>query len=395
MHVLFCNYEYPPLGGGGGVINAALARALAKRHQVTVLTSGAFELPRDSVVDGVRVVRVPVLFRRQMASANMMSMLAYVIGGAVRGALLARKESFDIINTHFAVPTGPVGHFLSRLSGVPNVLSVHGGDIYDPSKRLSPHRHGIFRFIVRRIVKGADAVVAQSQNTKDNVHRYYTKERPIDLIPLGIDEPEEVDSPALPRSQLGFHDDDVLLLSIGRLVGRKQVEQLLEVIRRLDEPRAKLVVMGSGPQADSLKAEAERLGVDDQVYWTGFVDEETKRQILMASDVFVSTSAHEGFGLVFLEAMSYGLPVVCYDHGGQTDFLRPEENGYVVKLNNLDDFTESCSRLVADSALRERFGANNRRDVRGFFIEECANRYEDKFESVLAAGPKEPTRAAN
>ena len=122
MRILFCNYEYPPLGGGGGVVMAALARQLARRHEVTVLTSRAGDLARARSDDqGVRVVRVPVFFRRQLAVANFPSMLAYLPSGFVRGLSL-RRAAFDVINTHFVVPTGPLGHALARWHRLPNVL---------------------------------------------------------------------------------------------------------------------------------------------------------------------------------------------------------------------------------------------------------------------------------
>ena len=140
MRILFCNYEYPPLGGGGGVVMAALARQLARRHEVTVLTSRAGDLTAEANDQGVRVVRAPVFFRRQLAVANFPSMLAYLPSGFVRGMAL-RRPGFDVINTHFVVPTGPLGHALARAMHVPNVLSVHGGDLFDPSKGSSPHRH--------------------------------------------------------------------------------------------------------------------------------------------------------------------------------------------------------------------------------------------------------------
>src|SRR5689334_18584359 len=102
MQILLCNYEYPPIGGGGGVVMAAMATELAHRgHDVTVLTSRAFGLPADSIEDGVRVVRVPVFFRRQMAVANIASMAAYLPMGWFRGMRLGRRKAFDIINTHF------------------------------------------------------------------------------------------------------------------------------------------------------------------------------------------------------------------------------------------------------------------------------------------------------
>src|ERR1700691_556605 len=125
MKILFCNYEYPPLGGGGGVVMAALARELARRHTVTVLTSRALALPAESDDAGVRVIRVPVIFRRELAVANLPSMLAYVPAAGLRGLGLQRGGQFDVINTHFVVPSGPVGHVLARLWRIPNVLSVH------------------------------------------------------------------------------------------------------------------------------------------------------------------------------------------------------------------------------------------------------------------------------
>ena len=115
MRILFCNYEYPPLGGGGGVVMAALARELAQRHTVTVLTSRALGLPGESVEGAVRVVRAPVFFRRELAVANFPSMMAYLPMAGLRGLTLRGSGGFDVINTHFVVPTGPLGHALGRL----------------------------------------------------------------------------------------------------------------------------------------------------------------------------------------------------------------------------------------------------------------------------------------
>src|SRR5262245_12249745 len=100
MRILFCNYEYPPLGGGGGVINAMLAEALAQRHEVTILTSRAFGCPLDALQHGVRVVRVPVLARRQMATANIPSMFAYLVMGMLRGRRMVAGDRFGLVDTY-------------------------------------------------------------------------------------------------------------------------------------------------------------------------------------------------------------------------------------------------------------------------------------------------------
>lgn len=380
MKILFCNYEYPPLGGGGGVVNAALAAELAKRHDVTVLTSRGPGLEPTEIVDGVRVVRVPVLFRRRRAVANFASMLAYVGTGTLAGRRLLAKGQYEIVNTHFALPTGPVGAALARVGKVPNVLSVHGGDLFDPSKRSSAHRHAPLRAVVRYVALAADAVVAQSEDTRDNLNRYYAPEvRPV-IIPLGIAAPPRV---AASRASHDVRPDDVLLIAIGRLVARKRFERLIAAVAMLDDPRVKLLLIGDGPKAAELREQAARLGVASRVRFCGAVDETTKHELLEIADIYVSTSDHEGFGLVFLEAMTHGLPIVCGDRGGQRDFLVDGASGYLVPPDDVGRVVERCRRLIDRADERLAIGNANRARARDFFIGRCAERYEELFETVV------------
>ncbi|MCH8063761.1 MAG: glycosyltransferase family 4 protein [Chloroflexi bacterium] len=380
MRILICNYEYPPLGGGGGVATKLLAEDLAKRHEVTILTSKAADLPADAVEDGVRVLRAPVLFRRQKASADMLSMIAYIPMGTRVGKRLLSAESFDVINTHFALPSGPVGDSLSRFGRIPNVLTVHGGDLYDPSKFTSPHRHAILRAWIRRLLRKADVVVGQSQNTLGNMKRYYADDVEGELIPLGIQRPPDVTAS---RREHGFEDDEVLLITVGRLVARKATSQLMTLMDRMRDLKLRLIVIGTGPEEAMLRADAASRGLSDRIRFTGFVDEVEKLRLLKISDMYVSTSQHEGFGLVLLEGIAFGLPVLCYDHGGQTDFLDDGETGYVLPLNDLQSFEDRCREMVKDVGLRTRMGAENLRRVEGLFIENCSRRYEEVFEAAV------------
>lgn len=381
MRILFLNYEYPPLGGGGGVVMAALARELARRHTVTVLTSGALGLPADNTEGGVRVVRVPVFFRKELAVANFASMLAYLPMAGLRGLGLRRSGGFDVINTHFVVPTGPVGHALSRLYRVPNVLSLHGGDLYDPSKGSSPHRHAWLRMPIRRLLQRADALVGQSRNTLQHVVDIYQVRRDMQLIPLGIERPPAIPSAA--RSDFGLPDDAFVMVTVGRMVARKATVQLVRALHASARPSAHLLILGDGPDVAAVRKAAADAGLAARVHLLGQVSEERKHQALSVADIFVSASQHEGFGLVFLEAMAHGLPVVCYDHGGQTDFLVDGETGFVVPLNDLERFTRGIVDLHDRSANRRAMAEENRRRVEGYFIDSCARRYEAEFDTVV------------
>ncbi len=380
MKILFCNYEYPPLGGGGGVVNAWLAEALAVKHDVTVLTSSAYGLSADEMINGVRIVRVPVYFRNKLQAANIASLAAFVVNGIQRGKQLIQEQQFDVINTHFVIPTGPVGHILAKRAGIPNVLSVHGGDLYDPSKYLSPHRHFFLRLPARYLLKKANAVVGQSKNTNENVHTYYGEDVQCKLIPLGIPR-VQFESSARERYQLA--NEDFVLITVGRLVSRKGVEQLIELMRRMADTRIKLVVVGGGPKKEELEELSVQRGVRERVLFTGQASDEDKVNLLACADLYVSTSQHEGFGLVFLEGMAAGLPVVCYDHGGQTDFVANDENGYLVELNDLTTFESRIRQLLSDRQLKERLSAGSLSTVEEYFIDSCAAKYESLFEASI------------
>ncbi len=385
MRILFCNYEYPPLGGGGGVVMQWLAEQLAKRrHEVTVLTSQAFDLATESVENNVNVIRTPVFFRRRKQVANLPSMAAYLPMGIYRGLRLGSTQRFDVINTHFVVPSGPVGHALSRFLGAPNVLTAHGGDLFDPSKGSSPHRHAWLRTPIHWLLSSADTVVGQSRDTVEHIEDIYDVHRPIDLVPLGIKRPPRRISAS--RAMFGLPEDAFVIVTVGRMVPRKSTPDLVRVLKTCNKQARSLdihlAIVGDGPQLQDVQQTAMEMGVADKVHCLGELSEAQKFAVLGVADVFASASQHEGFGLVFLEAMAAGLPVVCYDRGGQTDFLDDGATGHVVPLNDRDRMVRAILDLRHDK-LRNRIGRNNQELVESYYIDRCAERYEEIFASAM------------
>jgi L-malate glycosyltransferase len=384
MNILVINYEYPPIGGGGGVLCKDISEGIAaKGHRITVVTSHYGSLQKNENLHGVNIFRVPVLMRKKQTVASMTSMISFVPMCIWKVKQLMEGNTFDLINTHFAIPSGPAGQYISRKYGIPNVLTILGGDIIDPSKFLSPHNTFLLNQTVRKMLFGADRVVAESTDIKRNAQKYYAFDRQVDIVPLGIYPNVH---PEKNRQALGLPSDQFIFVTIGRLVKRKNLEDLLHIFKEVQKTDPSiLLVIGDGPEKDKIESLAKQLGIENAVRLLGRVSDEEKFQYLAASDVYLSTAIHEGFGIVFLEAMECGLPVISYDRGGQTDFLREGKTGYLIELGNKEKFALKLLELVNSKPLRMEIRAHNKVYVKEFYIEHVAEKYISIFNEVASS----------
>jgi glycosyltransferase involved in cell wall biosynthesis len=381
MNILVINYEYPPIGGGGGVLCKDISEGMAtKGHHVTVVTSRFGSLPQNEIINGVNIYRVPVLMRKKRIVASISSMISFVPMCIWKVKNLLHYDMFDVINTHFAIPSGPAGQYISRKYNIPNVLTILGGDIIDPSKFLSPHNTIILNQTVKKMLLGADRVVAESTDIKRNAEKYYGYNRHIDIVPLGINPNKYLKKE---RQALGIPMDKFVFVTIGRLVKRKNLEELIYIFNDMQKiVPSILLIIGDGPEKENLEQKVKKLKIENAVKLLGRVSDEEKFQYLAASDIYLSTSIHEGFGIVFLEAMECGLPVICYDRGGQTDFLKDGKTGYLIELGNKAEFASRLKELLGSQSLRMEIGVHNKNYIKEFYIDNVTEKYISIFKEV-------------
>ena len=178
--------------------------------------------------------------------------------------------------------------------------------------------------------------------------------------------------------------DDTVFCTIGRLVKRKNLIDALNLIAKLKHgKKVRLLVVGDGPERNNIEAAIKNLNLEHEVIFLGNVSDNVKFQALSISDIFISTALHEGFGLVFLEAMACGLPILSYNKGGQTDFLRENLTGFLAAQSDPMEFFAKGEILVNDPLLRKHIGDFNRKYVENYYIDACADRYIRLFESVI------------
>jgi len=372
MKILILNYEFPPVGGGGGIASYKLAKGFVKLgHQVDYLTSHYQNLKKSEVIDGINVYRVFAPIRKDRATATFLSMLCYDIFALLKGIQLCRQKKYDFINTQFAVPTGPIGLILSKIFKIKNILSLHGGDIYDPSKKSSPHLHWHWRIIVRFILNNSDILVCQSSNTKKNTIKYFKPKKEIYIIPLPY---EKFKFKKVGREKLGMNKENFYLVSVGRLVERKGYKYLIKSLSFLPK-KIHLNLIGDGPLEKQLKNLAKKLKVENRINFLGFISEEKKFQYLSNSDLYVLSSIHEGFGIVLQEAMQVGLPIVATNNGGQVDIIKENTNGLMLKPRNSAELAKKIHIFFKNGKLRKKISKNNLRVINNFSLGKIAKNY--------------------
>ena len=351
-----------------------LKRLRAEGVDAEVLTSSYKGAP-DQVFEGIPVHRFRYFFRRwenltheETAPDRMRKSLLYkllplffVAAGMLAAWRLARRRGYDVIHVHWPLPLAALGWAAARAAGAPTVTLFYGVELRWVAGGLRA-----LRWFLRWAIRRSTEVVAISSYTANEVMKLV--DCPVEVIPYTF---ELTHAPAAaeraPRQ--GFE-----ILTVGRLVERKGVVHLVEALALLPaELSARLVVIGEGPELPRIRARAEALGVADRVDLRGRQPDDALKAAYASADVFVlpaivdARGDTEGLGVVLLEAMNFGVPVIASASGGIVDIVIDGETGLLVPPANDTALTAALGRIAADPALARRLGSEGRHFVRTRF----------------------------
>jgi glycosyltransferase involved in cell wall biosynthesis len=286
----------------------------------------------------------------------------YVVCGMWAAWRLGRRQRYDVVHVHWPVPHALFGWVVRRACGARMVTSWYGVELRWVKGSLP-----WLRPFVRWALSASDQVVAISSYTARELSEISHVQSRVIPYTLGFGEAEADVARVGPR-------DSFMVLFVGRLVERKGVRYLIDAVRRLSpERRARLVVIGEGPERQRLEEQVRRIGLEDRVELRGRASDRELRQAYADASVFVlpaivdARGDTEGLGVVLLEAMSYRVPVVASNVGGITDIVTDGETGLLLPPADAGVLAAALERLAADAALAERLGNAGRRVVQERF----------------------------
>ena len=279
---------------------------------------------------------------------------------------------------------------ISRITGAPIVHTYH--TLYEqyltsyvvPSKRLGDY---LAKVLSRARLKRVKTLVAPTLKVEHTLEGYGMK-APISVVPSGIS--LEQHHQRLSQQQrlerrraLGIADDDQVLLNLGRLGGEKNLGELMELFAEAREQNGnlKFLIVGDGPAREDLEKQAKKLGVAENVIFTGMVEPSQVQYYYQLGDVFVSASTSETQGLTYIEAAANGLPLLCRQDDCLADVLQEGENGY--EYTSAEEFLRAIDEMVHDPTWREAAAKRSEEIAASFDKKAFGEAIENIYESVL------------
>jgi D-inositol-3-phosphate glycosyltransferase len=391
-----------PLGGwetgGMNVYVRELGRALAARGVgIDIFTRRQATDVADVVeyAPGARVIHIDAGPNRHVDKYDVLDYLPDFACGVQRFRALM-GVSYDVIHSHYWL-SGRLGLLFADHWGVPLVSTFHTlAQLKNRVAETAAEREQTVRYeIERRTMAGSDRIVALTAIDRQQTIRHYATQTPISVIPGGVDLEHFAPRPRLAAREalgLGLGPTEKVLLFVGRIQRLKGLEILVRAFGRLNDVDARLVIVGGQPgnaqesrEITRVQHLATKLGVAKRTAFVGAVAHERLPMYYSAADVTVMPSSYESFGLVAVESLACGTPVVATRVGGLTSIVQDGETGFLVPWRDADLFAERLRRVLEDEPLRQRLESQARASVLGYGWDRIADEHLALYADVRSA----------
>jgi teichuronic acid biosynthesis glycosyltransferase TuaC len=303
----------------------------------------------------------------------------YYLGSRKTIEEIHREFPFDIIHAHAALPDGYGALLANRVYRKPLVVTIHGLDM-----ATTIHRNDRCEQYILEVVGAVSKVICVSSRLRKQCLEVYDDETKFEVVSNGISLDKILEAPG----HLGEkYEGKKVLLTVGWLHKQKAHEYVIRALRDSIQriPNLVYLIVGDGPEEDRLKRLVDQLRLNDYVEFCGRKDHETAMQYMSICDLFVMPSWDEGFGVVYLEAMAHGKPVIACRGEGIEDVIVDGKTGLLVKPKDLESLKESMIRLLANRRLAEDMGQRGKRVVLSDFTwEKSVQKLMGIYREVLA-----------
>lgn len=299
---------------------------------------------------------------------------------------ILKEESIDVIHCNTPIG-GIVGRIAGKYCDIQTVIyQAHGFHFY---KRAPLINRTIFKWAEMLMAHWTDAIITMNQEDYQAAQKFKLRNRgKVFYTPgVGIDcdiyKDVEVNREKI-RSSLGISDTDVVCISMGDLIPRKNYGTAIEAIAKCDNKNIHYWICGQGPELDNLKELAKKQNIEDRIHFLGFRTD--IKELLKAADIFLFTTLQEGMPRSMMEAMASGLPCIASKIRGNVDLLEAGMGGFLDDAKDVNGIAEHLRLLASDTILRDKMGRANLDRIREFDVGKVEAVIKNIYSEILGGG---------
>ncbi|MBT3542322.1 N-acetyl-alpha-D-glucosaminyl L-malate synthase BshA [Flavobacteriaceae bacterium] len=365
-----------PTFGGSGVVATELGIALSKMgHNIHFVT---YNQP-------VRLDRIntPNLFFHEVNVPDypLFKYQPYELALSSRLVDVVKAHSIDVLHVHYAIPHAYAAYMAKKMLldediSIPIVTTLHGTDI------TLVGSHPFYRPAVTFSINHSDCVTAVSESLKQDTLRLFDIKTEIKVIPNFIDTKKFENKEKPCERSLLAPTDDKIITHISNFRPLKRINDVIDVFEQIStNVSSKLLMVGEGPEKSKAMAYVKSKGLNEKVVFLGNSNEIDK--ILCYSDLFLLPSEMESFGLVALEAMANGVPVISSNAGGLSEVNKHGFSGFLSDVGDVNSMAKNALELLLDEEKLNKFKKQAKKQAQLFNIDKVVTEYEDIYKRAL------------
>jgi len=296
---------------------------------------------------------------------------------------MVKLYKIEVLHVHYAIPHAYAGYMAKQMLkdegiDIPMVTTLHGTDI------TLVGNHPFYKPAVTFSINKSDFVTSVSQSLKDDTLKLFNIKNEIQVIPnfIELDKIKKEDKSPCQRSVMA-NDEERIITHISNFRKVKRIPDIIAIFNKIQkEIPAKLMMVGEGPEKEKAEHLCRELGIQDKVIFFGNSNEIDT--ILCKTDLFLLPSKTESFGLVALEAMACGVPVISSNAGGLPEVNKDGFSGYLSEVGDVDGMAKNAMKILKDDAVLTEFKKNALITAQQFDIKKILPLYEDLYQRAIA-----------
>jgi glycosyltransferase involved in cell wall biosynthesis len=344
---------FPPEEGIGNYIYGLSTKFIKKGHKVTIITRGSIAKTKKENIEGINIIKAPFI--------PIYPFYIHLHGVFVNKIIKSMESKFDILHIHS--PLTPI-----IKTSIPIIATIHTPMLTDTRTRFNEARdiHSriekfmgryVSYYIEKALIERAEIITTVANSVVNELREYGINTNNIKVLGNGVD--EKLFSPSKKKNK------DKYILYTGRLDYRKGLFDLIESSKYILKTNKDIsfVIIGKGALKNKLQKKVEKIGIQKNFKFLGFVNQEKLIELYQNATLYVLPSHYEGLPTVLLEAMSCGLPVVATSVSGNLDVIKSGKNGILVPPKSPLKLANAVLKLLDDEETKINLGKNARRTI--------------------------------